>query len=336
MQNFRKFLLPFSWLYQMVTGLRNKMYDTGMLESRNYSVPVICVGNLSVGGTGKSPMVEFLIALLSNRFSVATLSRGYKRTTKGFLLVQGIEKAHEVGDEPLQFKKKFPDIVVAVDEVRTRGIENLLNLSSPPDVIVLDDAFQHRKVKAGLNILLTAYDNLYFEDDVLPAGNLRESQSGRNRAHIVVVTKCPLNLTPKAKDQIARSLELTSKQSLFFTGIGYSQQVYNETGASDLSRFDGKAVTLVTGIANPQPLVNYLKSKNLIFEHLDFPDHHRFTNKELDNIRSKELILTTEKDYMRLLGEIPPSKLYYLPISTLFLDKEEAFKSEVLAYVTKK
>lgn len=336
MQNFRKFLLPFSWLYQAVTDLRNRMYDKGILESRQFELPVICVGNLSVGGTGKSPMVEFLISFLSNRFSMATLSRGYKRTTKGFRLVQENDQALEVGDEPLQFKKKHPDIIVAVDEVRTRGIEHLLNLPLPPEVIVLDDAFQHRKVKAGLNILLTAYENLYFEDNVLPAGNLRESQSGKNRAHIVVVTKCPMSLTPEAKDKITRRLKLHSNQPLFFTGIGYSEQVYNEAGAVDLSELSEKKITLVTGIANPQPLVDYLKSKGLHFEHLKFPDHHHFTKNEISQIRSKELILTTEKDYMRIAGEIPSERLYYLPISTVFLEQEEVFKKLVLDYITKK
>ncbi len=335
MQNFRKFLLPLSWLYQAVTSLRNKMYDKGILESREFDLPVICVGNLSVGGTGKSPMVEFLITFLSKQFSVATLSRGYKRTTKGFRLVQGSEKAHEVGDEPLQFKNKFPDILVAVDEVRTRGIENLLDLPNPPDVIVLDDAFQHRKVKAGLNILLTSYDNLYFEDEVLPAGNLRESSSGRIRADIIVVTKCPLNMAPEEKNRISNGLGLTQKQDLFFTGIGYSKQVYGQAGAVNLSEFSQKAVTLVTGIANPQPLVAYLSSV-LQFEHLKFPDHHHFSKNELDLIRSKEWVLTTEKDYMRLVGEIPASKLFYLPITTNFLESEEVFKERVMAYVTKK
>lgn len=336
MQNFRKFLVPFSWLYHAITSLRNSMYDKGILESRQFEVPVICVGNLSVGGTGKSPMVEFLISFLSNRFSVATLSRGYKRKTKGFLLVHGSEKAHEVGDEPLQFKKKYPGILVAVDEVRTRGIQNLMELTNPPEVIVLDDAFQHRKVKAGLNILLTAYGNLFSDDAVLPAGNLRESSSGRNRAQIVVVTKCPLDLTSEAKENIASRLRLSANQTLFFTGIGYSKQVYNGSGAVDLSQFKGKAVTLVTGIAQPETLVAYLRSKGLQFEHLNFPDHHNFTTDELDIIRGKELILTTEKDYMRMEGEIPPSKLFYLPISTLFLGGEEAFRELVLAYVTKK
>lgn len=331
MSTARKLLYPFSLLYGGVTMLRNKLYDEGIFKSHAYDLPVIGVGNLSVGGTGKSPMVEYLISLLKNEHKVATLSRGYKRNTSGFRLLTGNETAAEVGDEPLQFKNKFPEVQVAVDEDRSHGIEELLKTSTP-DVIILDDAFQHRKVTAGLYILLTPYGNLYSKDLILPAGNLREPRWGAKRADIVVVTKCPEDLTKEEQAEIAKELSLDSDQALFFSSIAYSETVLGES-SFPLEELKDRSFTLVTGIANPQPLVDFLKGKGLDFEHRAFPDHHNFTASEVKELQAADFILTTEKDYMRLKNELPPNKISYLPISTRILDASEEFEDLIRNFV---
>lgn len=327
----RKLLYPFSLLYGGVTLLRNKLYDEGIFKSYSYDIPVIAVGNLSVGGTGKSPMVEYLISLLKTDHKVATLSRGYKRSTSGFHLLTGNETAVEVGDEPLQFKNKYPGITVAVDENRSHGIELLLKTSSP-DVIILDDAFQHRKVSAGLYILLTPYGNLYTKDLILPAGNLREPISGAKRADIVVVTKCPEDIGKEEQAAIAKELGLDSDQELFFSSIAYSETVIGET-SFPLEDLKKRPFTLVTGIANPRPLVQFLKGKGLEFEHRAFPDHHNFSASEIKELQSKEFMLTTEKDYMRLKNEMASTKLSYLPISTHILNGQKEFEGLIRNFI---
>ncbi|GHA46462.1 tetraacyldisaccharide 4'-kinase [Salinimicrobium marinum] len=316
--------------------LRNTFYDHGIFESHRFDLPVICVGNLSVGGTGKSPMVEYLISLLQEKSKVATLSRGYKRTTTGFHLLNGNESAAETGDEPLQFKTKFPEVMVAVDEKRRHGIEQLLKLEPKPEVILLDDAFQHRKVSAGLNIILTPHSNLYTKDLVLPAGNLREPVSGADRAGIVVVTKCPENLKEEEKERIAKSLKLNEDQELFFSTIAYNSVALSADAPVELETFRGKDLCVVTGIANPDPFIEYLKKQGIQFEHLEFPDHHNFTASELETIQKHPLVLTTEKDFMRLKGELPKETLFYLPIKTKFLGRKEKFDKMIENYAIKK
>ena len=328
MQYLRKLLFPFSLVYGFITGLRNKLYDWNIKKSVSYDFPVICVGNLSTGGTGKSPMVEYLIGLYAKQHQVAVLSRGYKRSTKGFYLLQGTESAEEVGDEPLQFKTKHPDVQVAVHENRQLGIAALRKLNPQPEIILLDDAFQHRKVKAGFNILLTTYSNLYSKDMLLPAGNLREPKSGAKRADVVVVTKCPLSLSTDKQEKVAKKLRLQANQELFFTGIGYSELITNGIQEIPLSLFANNFI-LVTGIANPTPLVEFLKAQALVFDHLKFPDHHNFTEKEIARLQKSGIILTTEKDYMRLKESIPQEELFYLPIKTQFLNKEKEFREKL-------
>lgn len=318
MKHFRKILFPFALLYGFAVFLRNKLFDLGVFSSKSYTFPVVCVGNLNVGGTGKSPMVELLIKLLKDRKKMAVLSRGYKRETNGFFLLTGKETAAQVGDEPLQFKTKFPEIAVAVDENRQRGIEKLRQLQTPPEVVLLDDAFQHRKVRAGLNILLTAYGDLYCDDFLLPAGNLREQRSGAARADIVVVTKCPEKLTLENQKQIEKKLGLKQNQQLFFSAIAYSTSVSNGKISKNLE--DLGFFTLVTGIANPKPLSDFLHSMNLDFNHLEFSDHHRFKDSELENLRKKKRIVTTEKDFMRLKNELSKEQLFFLPIKTEISD----------------
>lgn len=328
----RKILLPVVPVYYMATWWRNVFYDTNVFTSKSYDFPVICVGNLSVGGTGKSPMIEYLIRLLKDQYRLATLSRGYKRRTDGFLIANNDLTASDIGDEPYQFYSKFDDIIVSVDANRQHGIAKLKEQSPSPEVILLDDAFQHRRVKAGLNILLTSFDSLYNEDICLPTGNLREPKSGANRAQIVVVTKCPNDLDDSKKGEIQSGLNLNKEQVLFFSSIVYDKDVYSKSASQKLSAFKNKNFTLVTGIANPKPLVDFLKNERFEFNHLQYQDHHEFSNSDIEEINSASLILTTEKDYMRLNGKIKESKLFYLPI-TVDIDRTEAFNDLITQFV---
>ncbi|SOC80866.1 lipid-A-disaccharide kinase [Salinimicrobium sediminis] len=336
MASARKLLFPFSILYGSIMHVRNKLYDKNLLSSREFEIPVIAVGNLSVGGTGKSPMVEYLVNLLRQDHKVATLSRGYKRKSSGYILLNGQDTAIEVGDEPLQFKSKFPDVLVAVDENRSNGIEKLLEEMQPPDVVILDDAYQHRKVKAGFYILLTSYTNLYKNDLVLPAGNLREPAAGAKRANIIVVTKCPEDLGAAEQEEIRKKLKPKAGQEVFFSSIAYSKEIYSRNRTLELKALQKEEFTLVTGIAKPQPLVDHLESLGLNFTHKAFSDHHNFTEEEIKALQHEELILTTEKDYMRLKNEISREKIFYLPIRTRFLSAGAEFESQVKNFVQKK
>lgn len=333
MPNPRKLLYPFSLLYGGITSLRNYFYDKDLLKSTTYELPVITVGNLNVGGTGKSPMTEYLLKLLHDKYKLATLSRGYKRSSKGFQIVDSNDPASKAGDEPLQFKNKFPEVLVAVDANRREGIENLTEFA--PEVIILDDAFQHRKVKGGFQILLTAYGNLYPEDLMLPAGNLRESVSGAKRADMIVVTKCPQDLSEEEMIQIRGILNPADHQKVFFSYISYSEEIISAFNAIKLEQLDS-SFTLVTGIANPKLLLDYLRSKGLDFKHLKFPDHHHFSEKEIESLNEEEFILTTEKDYMRLKDRLNIANLYYLPIETSFLKERGKFDEQILDFVQKK
>lgn len=291
---------------------------------------MICVGNLSVGGTGKTPMIEYLVRLFKNDYRVATLSRGYKRQTTGFLLANEKASAESIGDEPFQFYNKFyNDILVAVDTNRQHGISKLMQLDKKPDVILLDDAYQHRKVKAGFNILLTTYSNPYFSDYVLPTGNLREPKSGAKRANIIVVTKCPNTLSKVDENNIRNNIKSLAHQQVFFSFISYSEVVFSldsQIKLQDLSNF-----TLVTGIANSETLVDFLNAKGLNFEHLNFKDHHDFSKHDIAQLKKKPLILTTEKDFVRLKKhKALKATLFYLPIK-LTLNNEKKF-NEILMH----
>ncbi|WP_299337251.1 tetraacyldisaccharide 4'-kinase [uncultured Psychroserpens sp.] len=334
MKLLRKILFPIVPLYYFVTWLRNVFYDLGWKSSKSYELPVICVGNLSVGGTGKTPTIEYLVRLIKDQYKVAILSRGYKRETSGFIIANDQATAKTIGDEPFQFYNKFDDVIVSVDANRQRGISKLIE-HKQPDLILLDDAFQHRKVKAGFNILLTVYDNLYSDDIVLPTGNLREPRAGAKRANIILVTKCPNRLSASEKNHIISKLQPLEGQWVFFSAISYSETICSANERLPLEHLKGKAVTLVTGIANPLPLIEYLKSKSIDFEHLNFKDHHTFSNSEIAVLREKEVILTTEKDYVRLQSEFTShsSQLFYLPIS-FEIDEEDEFDAILLSYLS--
>lgn len=333
MKLIRYLLFPVVPVYYMVTWLRNKLYDWGIKKSTAYDFPVICVGNLSVGGTGKTPMIEYLIRLLKSERYVATLSRGYKRQTQGFMIADENATANTIGDEPFQFYQKFKDVIVSVDENRVHGISQLMALQRPPEVVLLDDAFQHRKVKAGFHILLTSYDDLYTEDILLPTGNLREPRQGAKRADIIVVTKCPENISEENKKEIKRKINALEHQEVFFGSITYSESVRNNKDHIDLVTLKNQSFTLVTGIANPKPLVSYLTALGLQFEHLKFKDHHDFSASERDILKHKKLIITTEKDMMRLLPHFSESEfIYYLPIA-MKIDRPLQFDTLVSRFV---
>ena len=334
MKILRILLFPFAILYGFITSIRNFLFDNGILKSTSFSVPVIAVGNLSVGGTGKTPQIEYLIRLLSEKFKVATLSRGYKRKSEGFILADDSVNAEIIGDEPFQYYKKFPKIRVAVDADRTNGIQKLLNQINPPEIILLDDAYQHRKVKADLYILLTAYNDLYADDFMLPTGNLRESRSGADRAKIVIVTKCPESLSLDEKNKIKSKLKLKPHQQLFFTSINYEETVFSKETEIPVTKIQKMDKVLLAGIAKPEPFFNYLKKPN--DDLLKFPDHHDFSDDEIVEIKAKssdKLIITTEKDYVRIADKFPKEQLFYLPIQSSFLENRNNFDETILQFL---
>ena len=330
----KKILYPFSLLYGLITQIRNVLFNKNVLKSNRFRTPTIIVGNLSVGGTGKTPQIEYLIRLLQPHYKIAVLSRGYKRKSKGFIIADENVSAEIIGDEPYQYYLKFPDVIVSVDANRTNGIQKLEALENPPDVILLDDAFQHRKVQGGLNILLTSYHNLYVNDVMLPTGTLRENISGAKRAQIIIVTKCPNGLNEKEQLEIVEKLKINANQTVFFTTIDYDDELKGET-TINLSELKKEQIVLVTGIANPVPLTEYLESKYLKFNHLKFPDHHHFSTKEIVDINflltTSKLVLTTEKDYVRIFDRI--KKLHFISIKTKFINHKKDFDNLINHYV---
>ncbi|MBA0884788.1 tetraacyldisaccharide 4'-kinase [Flavobacterium undicola] len=330
----RKILFPFAILYGLITAIRNFLFDKGILKSYSFDLPVIAVGNLSVGGTGKTPQIEYLIRLLSDNYKVATLSRGYKRKSEGFVLADANVNAEILGDEPFQFFQKFPNIQVAVDANRKNGIEQLLSKTPKPEVILLDDAYQHRKVKAGFYILLTAYGDIYAADYMLPTGNLRESSSGAQRADVVVVTKCPPNLSSADQLSIKNKLKLAKNQELYFSCIAYDDCIYSENSKIEISEIRDENKLLLAGIAKPEPFFSYLKNPNDVC--LTYPDHHHFSENDIQEIIIKaqdSIIITTEKDYVRLKGSLPDEQLFYLPIQSSFLSEVDQFDKTIKKYV---
>lgn len=340
----RLLLLPFSWLYALIITLRNEMYDRGLLVSYAPAVPTICVGNLSVGGTGKTPHTAYLIALLQPHYRVAVVSRGYKRKTKGYILANEHSTAITIGDEPMQLKTSYPEVTVAVCENRVAGVRQLLQDCPYIEVILLDDAFQHRPIKAGLNLLLTSYDRLFSNDSPLPAGRLRESGRGKKRAHAVIVTKCPNNIDNQP--EIAGELQLAPNQPLYFSQIVYDTltPLFNGTKMAQLS--PRQQLILFTGIAHITHLELYLQEKVERVQTLSYPDHHHFTTADFVQLRrsfeqltaSEKWIIVTEKDAARLRNnpEFPENIKPYvqvLPITVTFGQDNEMFNQMIENYV---
>lgn len=328
----RILLYPFACIYGIVMLTRNKLYDWNVLSSQSFNIPVISVGNLTVGGTGKTPQVEYIIRiLLKKKYRIATLSRGYKRKTKGFVLAKPDSTYTDIGDEPLQYKNKFKDIVVAVDEKRVRGIKKLLGLYKDLDVILLDDAYQHRSVKPGFSILLTDYHNLYKEDYILPTGKLREPRCGAKRADMIVVTKTPSVFSPLVQRELISKLKPKKHQNLFYSYISYELPLAVPGIKIPKPKDEYNTILMFSGIANPYPLQEHLKTKCFELIVLDFPDHHKYTSKDLEKITStydeifsvNKCIITTEKDAMRLIKSdlialLKDYPVYHIPIETKF------------------
>lgn len=337
-------LAPVAILYWIVISVRNWLFDRNILRSSSFGLPLICVGNLSVGGTGKSPMVEYLVVLLKREFRIATLSRGYKRKTRGYALAGEGTTAIDIGDEPMQFHLKFPDVPVAVGEERLVAIPQLLHDRPGTQAIILDDAFQHRRVKAGMNILLTDYHHLFTRDFYLPTGNLRDLKSSYRRAGILVVTKCPPGISREERDNIIREIRPVAGQHIFFTTIEYGQS-YHLLSKDRMTLSADMKVLMVSGIANPAPLEQMLEQNTGGYHLLRYSDHHIFTIDDLKEIRKKfaalsaenKIILTTEKDAVRLIkfnDEIAGLPVYVVPVRHHFLfDEEEKFNQLVVNYI---
>ena len=327
MKSLRLGAFPFAAVYGLITNIRNYLYDKQILKSRSYDLPVICIGNLSTGGTGKSPMIEYMLGYLSEMYQVGVLSRGYGRKTKGYLEVSIDHSSREVGDEPLQIKKKFPEVKVVVCADRREGIERM---QEDVEVILMDDGFQHRRVKPSYCVVLTPYEPLYLDDYLLPMGNLRESVSGMDRADMILVTKCPDPVPYSFLQEIELRIPQKDHQKLYFSRISYGQTLIGATEELPLEYLKSKPFTLVTGIARPGPLVRFLERKEFSFEHRQFADHHEFSSKEIEQLKQEELIVTTEKDYMRLSLQMQKYALYYLPIRTEILNDQSPYLQQTI------
>ena len=350
-----KFLLqiilsPISLLYGIIILVRNKFYDWKVTSQTSFKIPTIVVGNLSVGGSGKTPLTEYLIRLLSNT-ELTTLSRGYKRKTSGFILASKTSTSHEIGDEPLQLFQKFNFINVAVCEDRVKGVTEILKSKPNTKVILLDDAFQHRAIRPGLNILVTDFNNLFTKDYLIPSGRLREWRKGYKRADIIIVSKTPINTNTNILKEIAKDINPKNYQKLYFSYIKYSESKHYVNSIKQENTLAKKEtdVLLITGIAKPSPLLCHLKNEYKTVEHIKFPDHHNFTKTDIEKIKNhfnkvnsnNKIIITTEKDIMRLslpeiLKDIQDLPIYYVPIKIDFFSSEDKvnFDKQILDYVS--
>ena len=355
MIHFKSILLyPLSLLYGLITGIRNFLYDSGILHSEEFHFPVICVGNITVGGTGKTPHTEYIAGLLRENFKVATLSRGYKRKTHDFRIASSEAPVSEIGDEPMQIFHNFPDILVTVDKNRVHGVKKILQEYPETEVIILDDGFQHRRITAGFSILLSDYDRLFIRDHMLPYGNLRENKGNMRRADMILITKSPENISPIQRRLIVKEIDKSPHQNLYFTTFRYKAPVHVfeniiEGTQPEFTDCDKCSIVLITGIANPRPLIEYLQKTYTEILHLSFPDHYNYSEKDIinfssafNNLRSvRKYLFTTEKDAIRLreftnIAEPMRSAFFYIPIEIYFLneDKDE-FDNLIINYVRK-
>lgn len=344
MKYFRLILFPFAIVYGLIGAVRNLFFRIGIFSSKSFKSPIICVGNLSTGGTGKTPHIEYLIRLLSETHITATLSRGYKRKTQGFILANKNHTVADIGDEPLQFYKKFKNIYVAVDQKRVNGVKQIKK-KTDAQVILLDDAYQHRSLKAGMYILLTDYSKLFTSDFILPVGNLRESRFGANRADVVIVSKCPESISNNKKAQIKKRIALYTKAKVLFSSIHYTNPSLMSNGKT--WELDSQThYLLFSGIANPKPLYEYLDKKNISYNRISFPDHHDFNEQDIQKIMNafekidatKKHILTTEKDAMRLMDTakdwINNTSISYIPIQIYMNQEDETFfQSKIYTFI---
>lgn len=346
-------IYPFSCIYRIITDIRNLFYDTGILKSEEFPFPVICIGNITVGGTGKTPHAEYIIDLLRNDFRVALISRGYKRRSKGYRIVTPDSHVTETGDEPLQISRKFPEVIVAVDKDRVKGIRTIMKIHPETDVIIMDDGFQHRRVKPGLSILLTDYARLITRDYLLPYGRLREKRSNRKRADVILVTKTPEEITDSERDAIREKLLMRTGQKLFFTSLEYKDPLpVFEVPGTGIKSFkvlnrETCGAVLVTGISSPGPLKKHLTKYFASIIHLEFPDHHYFGKNNIAKIweawrklpQVNKMVITTEKDAVRLrefanIDDTFRRSFSYLPVGIGILnDARKEFNNLISDYV---
>jgi tetraacyldisaccharide 4'-kinase len=348
-------LYPFSVIYGFITATRNFLYNTGFFKSAEFRIPIICVGNITVGGTGKTPHTEYLIGLLHEHFKIAVLSRGYKRKTRGFIVAERSSTVRDIGDEPKQISLKFPDVLVVADRNRVDGVKEIMNTWPQTEAVILDDGFQHRKIKPGFSILLTDYSRLMINDHMLPYGNLRENVDNKSRADIIIVSKSPENINPMQRRIIVKDVGKAPYQHLYFTSLSYKSPlpVFEDTGVensgADMSLSHEGGAILVTGIANAEPLKQHLNKTFAEIIHISFPDHHNFRETDIKNILTAfnelktpvKYVFTTEKDAVRLreftnIADSFKSSIYYIPIGINFLnDDKEEFDKIIIDYVRK-
>lgn len=341
-------LLPLAWLFGLLTFIRNRLYDSGVLKSYSPQKHTICVGNLSVGGSGKTPLVSYLVELFKDEFKLATLSRGYKRKTKGFMEANMVSTSQEIGDEPLLYKTKFPFLYVCVDARRVNGVKKIISGEPNTQMIILDDAFQHRAIKCGLSIVVSEYDHLYYNDYLMPYGRLRESRSGIQRADIIIVSKTPEKTTAVDIRNVLKDIKPLAHQQVFFSYLKYGE-LYSISNSketistlNDLFRYK---LIVLTGIANPEPMLTYLREYAAGVSHLPFPDHHEYSSTDLNMIQKyydsfeggNKVMVTTEKDLMRLKEPaIWPiaqrMNIFVLPVEVTFKERTEEFNQTILKY----
>ena len=340
----RLVLYLLSIIYGIISNLRNLLFDYNLLKAKEHKIPIICIGNLSIGGTGKTPHTNYIAKLLSKNYKVGILSRGYGRKSKEFNYVQANSPVYTVGDEPLQLKLNNPNCIVAVNNNRNKGVEKIIADFPDINIILLDDGFQHRKIKAGLNIIITPFYKPFMNNNLLPLGTLRESANAIRRANIIIISKSPSNLNPTEKKEISARLNLKADQQRYFSSIQY-QKYKSIRDDKELESEQDYSITLVTGIANPEPLLKHLKEKAKNIHLIKFPDHHNYTLKDIEKIllihrqdkSIKKLILSTEKDATKLrsfLSNFKQNNVYYIPIKIL-LNENKKFEKQLLDYAKK-
>jgi len=338
MKKLKILLYPISLIYGFIVGVRNILFDIGIVDSKVYKIPTIGLGNLSVGGTGKSILVDYLISLFKSNYNITTLSRGYNRDTKGFVHANSKSTAYEIGDEPFQFYSKHPEINVVVCEDRRKGMNIILKNLPQTDICIWDDIYQHRFVKPGLMILTTTFDKPYTKDKILPVGKLRESISSSKRADIILINKCPENISNLEREKFINSINLVEHQKVYFSSLTYSEKIKSKSTFINVKELEKKDFILVTGIADSSYLVKFLKDRNLSFTHLKYKDHYNYSMSSIDKIKrisEGKHILTTEKDFGKLKLKIDSDNLFYIEVSVKFLNdsNELGFDQLIKKYV---
>ena len=339
MKKFKILLYPISLIYGLLVSIRNILFDIGILDSKIYKIPTIGIGNLSIGGTGKSILVDYLINLFKSDYHITTLSRGYNRDTKGYIHANSTSTAYEIGDEPFQFYSKHPEINVVVCEDRRKGMNIILKKLPQTELCIWDDIYQHRFVKPGLMILTTTYDKPYTKDKILPLGKLRESISSSKRADVILINKCPVNISNLEREKFTNSLNLFEHQKVYYSSLTYSEEIKSKSISLDINHLKEKDFVLVTGIADSSYLVKFLNDRDLVFTHLKYKDHYNYSKPSIDRIKriSKgKYILTTEKDFGKLKLKIDSNNLFYIEVSIKFLNdgNELGFDDMIEKYVS--